>query len=56
MNEALKYAAQRAIWESKQLGFPITVWRDGKMVTLSPEEIVVEKPIPNFPYPAKGTK
>ena len=55
IDEALKYAAQRAVWEAKQLGYSISTWRDGKVVVIPPEEIVVEKPIPNFPIPPKGT-
>ncbi len=56
IDEALKYAAHRAIWEAKQLGYPISVWRDGKLVTIPPEEIQMEKPVANFPIPPKGSK
>ncbi|MCE9532698.1 MAG: hypothetical protein K8T89_16500 [Planctomycetes bacterium] len=56
IDEALKYAGQRAIWEAKQLGFPITVSENGKVVTIPPEEIVIEKPVANFPIPPKGSR
>lgn len=41
---AMQRAVQEAIWEHKQLGHHIIVWRDGKIVRLPPEEINVEKP------------
>jgi hypothetical protein len=42
--EAAQRAVRRAVWEAKQLGYPIVVWRDGKVVWLQPDEIEVEKP------------
>lgn len=38
---ALKEAVADAIAEHKRMGRPIVVWRDGKVVTIPPEEIVV---------------
>lgn len=40
---ALRRAVQQALWEHKQLGHHIIVWREGKVVRLPPEEIEVEK-------------
>lgn len=41
----LEEAVNRAIWTHKQLGYPIVIWRDGKIVTIPPEEINIEYPI-----------
>jgi hypothetical protein len=38
---ALKVAVADAIAEHKRMGRSIVVWRDGKVVTIPPEEIVV---------------
>lgn len=38
---ALKEAVADAIAEHKRMGRPIVVWRDGKVVTIPPEKIVV---------------
>lgn len=38
---ALKEAVAEALAEHKLRGHPIVVWRDGKVVTIPPEEIVV---------------
>jgi hypothetical protein len=39
----IETAVRRAVWEAiarhKRAGNPIAVWRDGKVVWLSPEEI-----------------
>jgi hypothetical protein len=37
-------AVQRAVWEHKQLGYPIFAMKDGKMQWIPPHEIEVEKP------------
>lgn len=37
--EAVRRAVQIAIWKHKQLGQPIVIWRDGKVVWIPPEEI-----------------
>lgn len=44
IDKALALAVQDALWRHKQLGQPIVVWRDGKVVWIPPEEIPVEKP------------
>jgi hypothetical protein len=41
---AMQRGVRQALWEHKQLGHHIIVWRDGKIVRLPPEEINVEKP------------
>ncbi len=56
LDEGVRFAAQQAVWEAKQLGFPISVWRDGRVVIIQPEDIQVEKPVANFPIPAKRAK
>jgi hypothetical protein len=38
---ALKEAVADAIAEHKRMGRPIVIWRDGKVVKVPPEEIVV---------------
>jgi hypothetical protein len=38
---ALKEAVADAIAEHKRMGRPIVIWRDGKVVKIPPEEIVV---------------
>jgi hypothetical protein len=40
----MRRAVQRAVWEHKQLGYPIYAMKDGKMQWIPPEEIDVEKP------------
>jgi hypothetical protein len=44
--EAMGRAVREAIWRHKQLGESIVVWRDGRIVTVPPEEIEVERPEP----------
>lgn len=44
LEQAMQRAVQRALWEHKQLGHSIVVWRDGAVVTVPPEEIPVEDP------------
>ncbi|HEY2251834.1 MAG TPA: hypothetical protein VGH74_12265 [Planctomycetaceae bacterium] len=41
---AMQRGVRQALWEHKQLGHHIIVWRDGKIVRVPPEEINVEKP------------
>lgn len=38
---ALKEAVAEALAEHKRQGNPIVVWRDGKVVRIPPEEIIV---------------
>jgi hypothetical protein len=44
VDEAMRKAVQRAVWEHKQLGYPIYAMKDGRMQWIPPEEIEVEKP------------
>ena len=44
VDEAMRRAVRRAIWEHKQLGYPIYAMKDSKMQWIPPEEIDVEKP------------
>ena len=41
LKTALALAAYDTLREHKLLGFPIVVWRDGKVVWVPPEEIVL---------------
>jgi hypothetical protein len=41
--KALKEAVAQAIAEHKLRGHPITIWREGKVVSLPPEDIVVKE-------------
>jgi len=43
IDRALKQAVQDALLRHKQIGLPVAVWRDGKVVWIPPEEI----PVPN---------
>ena len=40
---ALKEAVTDAIAEHKRRGHPVAVWRDGKVVLIPPEEIILSK-------------
>jgi hypothetical protein len=44
IEDAMRRAVQRAVWEHKMLGYPIYAMKDGKMQWIPPEEIDVEKP------------
>ena len=39
MDEAMKKAVAEAVLRHRQLGLPIVVWRDGKVVWIPPEEL-----------------
>ena len=39
LDQAMRQAVQDALRTHKLLGQPVVVWRDGKVVWLSPEEI-----------------
>ena len=41
--EALKRAVAKAIAEHQRQGIPIAIWRDGKVVRIPPEQIIVPK-------------
>ena len=49
IDRALSAAVQDALWRHKQLGNPVAVWRDGKVVLIPPEEIEVDDPLLNGP-------
>jgi hypothetical protein len=49
IDEAMRRAVRRAIWEHKQLGYPIDAMKDGKAQWIPPEEIDVEKPADDEP-------
>jgi hypothetical protein len=44
IDAALDRADSNARLKHKQLGVPIVVWRDGQVVEIPPEEIVVDPP------------
>jgi len=41
ITQALTQGVREALLKHKQAGNPVVVWRDGKMVWLKPEEILV---------------
>ncbi|MEQ8537225.1 MAG: hypothetical protein RIB93_07155 [Coleofasciculus sp. D1-CHI-01] len=43
INQALAKAVQDALLKHKQAGNPVAIWRDGKVVWISPEEILAEE-------------
>jgi hypothetical protein len=52
--EALKEAVAEVIAEHKLAGYPLAVWRDGRVIHLSPEQIEVrEHPAKYKPSPKK---
>ena len=44
IDAAMSEAARRAALLHKQLGFPLVGWRDGQVVEIPPDEIVVPEP------------
>ena len=44
IDDALDRAERNARLRHKQLGVPLVVWRDDKVVEIPPEEIVVDPP------------
>jgi hypothetical protein len=44
VTDAVRQAGREARHKHKQLGVPLVVWRDGKVVEIPPEEIVVDPP------------
>ena len=42
IDQAVKKAIQKAVWEHKQVGNPVAAWRDGKVVWLAPEDIEIQ--------------
>ena len=56
IDRALETAAREAISRHKQLGEPIPVWRDGKTVLISPEELETKMiQVSKTPNDAQGT-
>ena len=43
IDTALRNAVQQALLQHKQAGNPVAEWRDGKVVLIKPEDIVVEE-------------
>ncbi len=43
IDNALRKAVQQALLKHKKAGNPVAEWRDGKVVLVSPEDIVVEE-------------
>jgi hypothetical protein len=46
VTEAVREAGRQARLKHKQMGVPLVVWQDGKIVHIPPEEIVVDPPPP----------
>ena len=44
VTDAIRQAGRDARLRHKQLGVPLVVWRDGQVVEVPPEEIVVDPP------------
>jgi hypothetical protein len=44
IDEAVERAGRDARLKHKQLGVPLVVWRDGQVVLIPPDEIVVDPP------------
>jgi len=49
IDAAIEQAGRDARLRHKQLGVPIVVWRDGQIVEIPPEEIVVDPPADSPP-------
>lgn len=41
---AFRIAVAKAIDEHARLGFPVYIWRDGRVVELSPDEVLHKSP------------
>lgn len=44
IDAAMSEAVRRAALRHKQFGFPLVTWRDGQVVEIPPDEIVVLEP------------
>lgn len=44
LDAALAAAGREALIMHKRMGYPVPVWRDGQVVWIPPEEIVVDEP------------
>ncbi len=49
MLKAMGEAVRATVREHKLLGHPIVIWRDGKVVVVPPEEIVLQDEPPAVP-------
>lgn len=54
--EALKKAVAEAIDEHRRNGVPIAIWRDGKTVRISPDQIMVRDVQANYVISNKKRK
>ena len=54
VTEAVRQAGREARLLHKQLGVPLVMWRDGQIVEIPPEEIVVDLFPPKPEAPAKA--
>lgn len=45
IDAAVERAGRQARLKHKQMGVPIVIWRDGQIVEIPPEEIIVDPPI-----------
>ena len=43
IDNALRKAVQQALLQHKKAGNPVAAWRDGKVVLIQPEDIVIEE-------------
>jgi hypothetical protein len=43
IDSALRNAVQQALLQHKKAGNPVVEWRDGKVILIKPEDIVVEE-------------
>jgi hypothetical protein len=43
IDSALRNAVQQALLQHKKAGNPVAEWRDGKIILIKPEDIVVEE-------------
>ena len=46
VERALQRAVRHALLMHKRIGNPIAIWRDGKVVIVPPEEIVIPPDVP----------
>jgi hypothetical protein len=44
IDQALRRAVREALQRHRQAGFPVSAWREGKIVWIPPEEIPVHEP------------
>ncbi|GAB4289202.1 MAG: hypothetical protein Fur0025_23610 [Oscillatoriaceae cyanobacterium] len=42
IDQAIKQAIDKAVWEHQQVGNPVAAWRDGKVVWIPPEELKIK--------------